>query len=158
MINMSILKNIKQPATITSLDELQKFYIAQIQIVDKAFEQTKLFATKTINKIAEFMSVQLPIEPVLLQEKLDVYSSYSYTIGQIVADMKSLIQIYEIIYYTPKSKEYSESDRKMIVSGKMIYQEHLLQSVINAENKLDKRITICQSILKSEMTKFIKEN
>lgn len=93
-------------------------------------------------------------DPVTLQSTLLNNMALHYSLGQSVVDAKSYQQIYDILHYCPKKQKYSESDRKLYVATKTIKQSNLVSHLRNAEDKMEKRITVLQSVLKAEMIRM----
>jgi len=77
-----------------------------------------------------------------------------YSLGQAVADAKTYQQMHDILHHCPKKQKYSEADRKLYTGTKTLKQSNLVAQLKNAEDKMEKRITVLQSVLKAETARM----
>jgi len=104
------------------------------------------------------LSKNIDTDPVLIEDALISHMSIYYSVGQCVADAKTYLQIYSILHYSPKKQKYSEADRKLYTNTKSLIPNNLVLKLSNAEEKMEKKITVLQSILKAETSRGQKEN
>jgi len=140
----------------TSLSDLREHFLGQKEAVFKSFDDFKLRADKVLEQTKQMLRVQMDNDPSQIEMELGQLTSISYTLGLFVSKAKNMISIYEIMNYYPKTKELSEADRKQLVETKIMPQRSLLNMLVNAEEKIDKRISVLQSILKMETERWKK--
>lgn len=138
------------------LHELRDLLAANTESLDKEFREFEKFAYQVINEAKKRLTEKVDTEPVALQDELVECSALSFTVGQASADAKVYQQLYELLHYYPKKPKYSEGDRKLYTQTKAVKQFYLVKQLTNAEERLDKRITIFQSILKAETSRWQK--
>lgn len=123
-------------------------------------ESEFLLFKENVNKLLKIannlLTKKLDTDPVALEETILESSAYSYTIGQAVATARSFTQMYEMLNYYPKRAKLSEADRKLYTQTKCIRQVHLLKALMVAEDKIDRRVMACQSVLRSETARILK--
>lgn len=140
------------------LINLQDYFLERIDVLSQEFAIFKQNAKKVLKLTVETFGQKLDTDPVSLQEELIRNMSIFYTLGQMSADSKTFQQIYEILHYCPKKPKYSELDRKRYTDIKTIQQANLLAQLRNGEEKMEKRITVIQSVLKAEVTRMQKDS
>ncbi len=139
---------------IVSLQDLQKKLQDNRELLNSRFVNLKKRADELFVDLDDVFKQHIDTDIISLQNSLIHCSSLSYTLGQTVADAKELQQLFEALCYMPKSDKYSEADRKLLIKTLINDQTLLVQRLASAEEKLDKRITIIQSVLKSENTRL----
>jgi hypothetical protein len=136
------------------LSSLQTHFLNNYDVLEAEF---LTFQTKCINLLElafEKLTEKIDTDPVTLQEALLTNMSLHYSLGVSTADAKTYQQIYEILHYCPKKQKYSEADRKLYTGTKTLKQSNLVAQLKNAEDKMEKRITVLQSVLKSETARI----
>lgn len=142
----------------SNLDNLQQDFLKEFYVIKSEFSQFFILATEVLKEVTTTISEKIDTDPNLIQNLLLKSVSLYYTVGQFVADAKTFCLIYEIIHYCPKKAKFSEADRKTYVNTRIIIQNNLFMQLKNAEEKIEKRITVLQSILKAEVIRMQKEN
>lgn len=119
-----------------------------------------VFQKESFNAIAEVekcMDLKSDTDPVQIENDLNDWVSYSYWTGKAIAQSLDFISTYELIYFSPKSKELSEGDRRMIVDIGTLPQRSLLNKLKVLEKALERKISVGQSILRYETARFSRE-
>ena len=152
-------KNIPLPTDpeAEELTSLQVHYLNCIDVLSKEFAIFRKKAQTVLDTSDELFNERLDTDPVTLQTNLIKTMSIYHSVGQYVADAKTFQQIYDMLHYCAKKPKYSESDRKLYTGTKTLAQSNLLAQLKNSEEKIEKRITIIQSILKAETLRMQKE-
>ncbi len=150
-------KNIEIPVNTEELLTAQVFFISIKDQIDKEFDV--FFKDAQTQAVAAENIIKTPFDkdPAALSDDLDNCIQHSYAIGQLVADAQSFLQVYEILHYTPKSKEYADPDRKKFTEIKILKQRNLLSKLKVIEEKIDKKVSVGQSIFRYETARYVKE-
>jgi hypothetical protein len=136
--------------------ELQERVKSNAEEVTTNFFKFEVTAQEILTAVGAVFTKTIDTDIVDLQQNLIKYSALSFTLGQTIADAKAHQQLFEVMHYCPKSDKYSEADRKLLMRTLVTTQSSLVQKLVSAEEKLDKRITIIQSVLKSENIRLMK--
>lgn len=146
-------------ASVTSVDlnSLQATLLSYVADINAEFYNFVTRTEELLDKVESIVIKKFNPDPVELEEILDECISFFYTVGQYVANANSFITLYNVIHYQPKQQKLSESDRKIQLDMKTVTQRHVLEMLRQAEDKLDKKISVGQSILKYETARLIKE-
>ncbi|MCK9369445.1 hypothetical protein M0R04_05865 [Candidatus Dojkabacteria bacterium] len=136
---------------------LQEFFVAQIiQLMAdfKAFENSAQVALDEAEKV--FLEKE-DSDPAFLKVELSKCSSHSYRVGALRAEAKMFDTIFEAVFFCPKKVKFSEEDRKKYTRVKTLQTKYILSMLEMAEEKLDKKISSIQSVLKAETARYMKE-
>jgi 5'-deoxynucleotidase YfbR-like HD superfamily hydrolase len=137
-------------AEFENLRDLREFFVNQFDDIHTKFKVFSKQIQEVSNEVATLFSESIDSDPAELKEKLSEYSAMSYTVGNLLSRANSFLTIYETIYFCPKISSMSETDRKNYTRIKTIFQTEMVSNLKNAADKINKRITILQSILKHE--------
>ena len=122
-------KNIEIPVNTEELLTAQVFFISIKDQIDKEFDVFFKDAQTQAIEAENIIKTSFDKDPAVMEDSLDECIQHSYAIGQLVVDAQSFIQVYEILHYTPKSKEYADPDRKRFTEIKMLKQRNLLNKL-----------------------------
>jgi len=141
----------------TSLEAVKEFLETQSGNLLTDFLEFEDIAQQYLETADTTLSTQITREPVALQEHLSNLVALSYSLGQVVADGDTYVVLFSALAFQPKRQKVSETDRKLLTEVHTIKQANLLAKMKNAEEKIDKQITVCQSFLKAETAKMMKD-
>jgi len=139
------------------LRSLQTHFLGVYDTLTAEFGKFVWKAEKLLEEASEKITDTIDTDPVSLQEALLTNMALYYSLGQAVADAKSYQQIFEVLHFCPKKPKYSEADRKLYTGVKTLKQSHITAQLKNAEDKMEKRITVLQSVLKAETARMTKQ-
>jgi len=138
--------------------KLQSYLIENFDAIQKEFLAFLDSIKPIIKEAEELVKKAFDNDPVQLEEDMDKRASLSYTVGKFFVDACTYLNVYEIIHYQPKSDKISEADRKRTLRYKTSVQNSVFSNLKNLCEKLDKKVSVGQSILKFETQRFLKEN
>ena len=142
-------------AEVEEFSTIQDSFFAQKEAIDREFDTFVANAKKLIKEVEKMLQTPYENNPAQLEEDMQQYISYGVTVGQFIADAISFLTIYQALHFCPKSEKHkSESDRKQYVEVKTILQRNLCDYLKVLDDKLDKKISVGQSILKFESNKI----
>lgn len=137
------------------LDLQQKMQL-QASTIFREFDVFQVDSIKLLDMANSFIQRPYTTDPQTIKCELADLTSISASIGQSLADANSFLTIFVVIFYTQKQPSYSEADRKLQTELRTLIQENLVNKLKDILERLDKRITVFQSILKnitSEMSR-----
>jgi hypothetical protein len=136
---------------IKALKEKQQKLNAQF---DKFEKETALILKEAKKQIEVPMSGNLE----LLEKHLDTLIPLSLTTGETLIRASNWLILFEVLYYAPKSKELpNDFDRKLQITINTLKQNTLVSKLKNVNKKIDNKISVAQSMLKSEVSKTFRE-
>jgi len=136
------------------LKSLQVHFVAAYEQLKSEFSSFLARSKELLENATKSLTEAIDTDPVMIQESLLNVTSQHYSIGQAVADGKAYLQMYEMLHYSAKKQKYSESDRRLYTGIKTLVQSNLVAQLKNAEDKMEKRITVLQSIVKAETARM----
>jgi len=131
-----------------NMDEVRDELIDQAEIIEAEFVEFLAKVDILVDMVRTEMQQTMELDPVLLQKTLVKLTAIAFSVGQGLADAEQFKDIYEMIHWTPKRQAYSEADRKLYTQTKSIRQRYAVDRLSSAEERLEKRVTVCQSLLK----------
>lgn len=140
-----------------SITEVQEVLKEKEEQIFERFVKFKADNEKAINKAVSYLTKQLDSDPVVLSEDLIEMLSCSYSVGQIVADTKAFMTLFNTIHHCPKQTKLTDIDRKRYTEIQTFEVSNFLDKLENIEEKLDKKMIAMQSILKFETARLLKE-
>lgn len=156
--NKMINAELKIPTEYDDINEVKHFLAQKQDLLEQDFNDFYEYCNGILISSEEMIKTTLNTDVILLGHDLQNCLTYSYTVGQCVADANTYNTIFEVFHYVPKTTKFSETDRKTLIEIKTIDQKNLLAKLKRMEEKLDKKITIGQSILKAETQRIMKED
>jgi len=148
---------IKLPLAVDeNIFSIQKMLKDQQDEIEVNFKEFLAAAEPLLKTVAEKIKIPIDNDLGLLPELMSEYSTISYTVGQYLSDAKTHLQIFQALHHTKKSQGLSEADRKLYTQTMTIRQTQIVSYLANAAEKLDKRVTIIQSIMKAETAKLMR--
>jgi len=137
---------------------LQDYYSPHLDALQTEFLEFKQLSTDTLNQAKQLLKHKSDMELTQLEIELAELTSILFSIGECRTNAEAYQTIFEIVNYQPKppQKEASESDRKLSLNVRTINQNNLFRHLKNMEDKLEKRISVFQSILKAETARLEK--
>ena len=136
---------------------VQEQLVGKYEEIEKQFLGFKKKSEEAISEATKYLTKKVDSDPVVLSEDLMEILASSYTIGQIVADSKSFLVLFNTIHHCPKQSNLTDIDRKRFTEVKTIDINNFLNRVQSIEEKIDKKLTAIQSILKFETARILKE-
>jgi hypothetical protein len=134
-----------------SLLKIQEYFRQKSPEIEKAFAKFNISTNAYIDGVTSRLSTSFDSDIDSLQEQLVTCMSLIFTGSQLLTDARVFHQIYEMLFYCPKQKEYSDPDRKLYTQTKTIFQSRLVYMLGQIVDKLEKRIITCQSLLKVQV-------
>lgn len=150
-------ETIKVANNLDEINRLQGSLLKKKLDIDASFLAFKSKAEKAMNKVDSIVSTNFNHDPSMLEESLEETVAISHTIGQYLVRAEYFLTLYELMHFLPKSKDASENDRKLFTSVKVAPQTILTNQLKQIDKKLEKKITIGQSILKYETNRLMRE-
>jgi hypothetical protein len=146
----NLFRNIQIPIELNhdKLVDLQQKLQMQASILFKEYDSFEKDTLKLLDTVDELIKRPYTPDPNILKAELTDLTAISASVGQYLADANSFLNIFVTLFYTPKQQNYSEADRKLNTDLRTLIQENLLNKLKNASDRLDKRITVYQSLLK----------
>lgn len=135
------------------LVDLQNHIKGQYSVLKDEWGRFKSYSNKLLEKVFSYFEELDSSDPSLIEEQLDLLSGYSFSIGECLSWSAYFLSLYEILHFCPKQSGVSEADRKQYVLIKTLEQTTQHSLIEQYEIKIDKRISILQSRLKSETEK-----
>ena len=153
---MNVFKKIKSLSnpTIEELTALRTKIQKNFEILSSEFRLFADSSSKIIIEAKKKLNEPINNDPVILEEMLSELISHLNSVGEAHTKAKTFQQYYTVLYYIPKSKEYSEEDRKNYTGLKGLEQNYLVSVLKGMEERIDKKISVCQSFLKYEAKKY----
>lgn len=148
-----ILNLLESPVDVTAVREV---LLKQKDQLQKEFEEFQKQAEQLLQVVDKKIKIKIDTDLGMLPDLASEYSTISYTVGQYLADSKVHLQIFQHLFYLEKSQGLSEADRKLYTQTMTIQQNKLVSYLSNAADKLDKRITIIQSVMKAETARLVR--
>lgn len=139
------------------LAENQQDLVVLFEEIEKKFDFFAKKTTEILQDVRKTVHKTLDTDLVQLEEDLDIMVRHFSIVGELIVEAQSFLTAYEIINFCPKTKDVTEADRKKFTDSRNIRKINLLKQLENMENSLNKKISIGQSILRTETARFQKE-
>lgn len=151
---IELFKELEDGADLLELkDKAQKHYDG----LKTQFQKIYATSQPIIDNAKKHISKPYGQNPEALSEDLMTAASLASTLDSFISTVQSMLDVYSILYYTPKSKENTEADRKLFFESRTILIRTFLNQLKALEDKLSKKISIGQSILRYETNRPFKE-
>lgn len=147
-------KEIELEENINTLVDIEEIKVKLIEQKEKIKEQFTIFINQiqpTIKQAENIILTAIDSDPSTLEETMSICLSVSYTTNQYLNDTNTFLSIYDILNYQPKQKNLSELDRKKLINIKNVFVISTYNKLKIINDRLDKKISILQSVLKAEM-------
>ena len=146
---MNSLPKINSNIEQEDLETLRAQLISRSEEIFKNFEifQSRAFVVLKDAKAA--MLVSNSTDPNIIKQDLSNLTAISASVGEVFADANSYNTLYKVLYFCEKLKKFSEADRKLYTEIKTMSQNNLLEHIKIMSDRIDKKITVYQSILKN---------